>query len=331
MKKQPNIAVLGGGYSSERQISLNSAKQVFLNLPDEKFNKFLIDVSKDALFCIYENEKIKVDFNDFSINIKGEHIKFDFAFIVLHGSPGEDGKIQGYLDLLNIPYSACGLLASAITFDKIFCKNILQKNPNINLAKSLSINDNKIFTVEEFTDFVGLPCFVKPNTSGSSFGVSKVYIKEKFIDAVNYARKEDDIVLIEEYIKGTEVSCGVLKMETKEYIFPVTEISTNNDFFDTQAKYEDGFTDEITPARISAKATKAVQDTASLIYDELRCKGIVRIDFIVRDDIPYFLEVNSIPGMSEASIIPKQIAAAELNISTILTEIIENELKKSCS
>lgn len=321
-----NIAVLGGGYTSERQISINSAKQVFNNINKSQYNAYLIDVVHKGLFCINDDNKIPVDLNTFSINHNDQNIKFDYAYIVLHGSPGEDGKIQGYLDMLNIPYSACDVYASAITFNKVACKKILEGR-GIYMAKSVVLENFNCFSVEEITNTVGLPCFVKPNTSGSSYGVSKVYEKENFIDAVNKAAKEDSTIIIEEFIKGVEVSCGIVKTKNVDYIFPVTEISTKNDYFDTEAKYDPSLTQEITPARISEEETKLVQEITSKIYDELKCKGIVRIDYIIKNGIPYFLELNSIPGMSSESIIPKQIRSIGKNITDVLTEVIEDSFK----
>ena len=317
-----NIAVLGGGYTSERQISLNSANQVFNNIDRSKFNPYLIDVCEKGLFCINENKQIAVDLNNFSIIDDGKNIKFDYAYIVLHGSPGEDGKIQGYLDMLKVPYSSCGVFSSAVSFDKIACKKLLADN-NIAMAKSVSINDVAAFSIDEILSITGLPCFVKPSQAGSSFGITKVYEKEKLIDAINIAATEDNNILIEEFIDGMEVSCGILKTKNKTYIFPITEICSKNDFFDTEAKYEDGLSDEITPARISDEETKLIRKKTLAIYDILNCKGIVRVDYIIKNGIPYFLELNSIPGMSAASIIPKQIHAMNLNISDILTEIID--------
>ena len=320
-----NIAVLGGGYTSERQISLNSAMQIYNNIDAGKFNAYLVDVAHDGLFCIINENKIKVDLNTFSIIINENPIKFDFAYIVIHGSPGEDGKIQGYLDMVNIPYSSCDVFTSSITFNKIACKKILSGS-GIPMAKSVVVYDDYCFSVEEIIEATGLPCFVKPNTSGSSYGVSKVYQKDNFIDAINEAIKEDPTVIVEEFIEGTEVSCGILKTLKNIHIFPVTEIYTKNDYFDTEAKYTPGITEEITPARISVEESKLVQEYTSQIYDELGCKGIVRVDYIIKKGIPYFLEINSIPGMSAESIIPKQIRTIGKTITEILTEVIEDTL-----
>ncbi len=319
-----NIAVLAGGYSSEREISLNSGKQVLNNLDKNLYNSFLVEVNTDGLFCIYQNQKFRVDLNSFSCQINNNIIKFDFAYIVIHGQPGEDGKIQGYLDLLNIPYSSCSVYASAITFNKLACKNLLA-NTGVYLAKSTVINNGHAFSIDEIINQIGLPCFIKPNTAGSSFGVTKVYEKENFINAVNVAAQEDDTIIVEEFIKGTEVSCGIIKTNNKNIVLPVTEISTTNDFFDTEAKYKPELTQEITPARISDEETKLVQDFTSFIYDKLELSGIVRIDYIIKDGKPYFLEVNSIPGMSAESIIPKQIRTINKTIQEFLTLVIEDK------
>lgn len=321
-----NIAVLAGGYTSERQISLNSGKQVLDNLDKTLYNSFLVEVNVDGLFCIDKEKKYQVNLNDFSCALPEKTVKFDFAYIVLHGSPGEDGKIQGYLDILNIPYSSCSVYASAITFNKLASKKLLE-NTGVHLAKSMRIEQGMSFCLDELVEEIGLPCFVKPNTAGSSYGVTKVYEKDELIDAINHATEEDSTIIVEEFIKGVEVSCGVFKTKNQEIVFPVTEISTKNDFFDTEAKYQPGLTDEITPARISDEETKAVQDFTSLIYDILELSGIVRIDYIVKDKKPYFLEVNSIPGMSAESIIPKQIRAINKTVTEILSLVIESKFE----
>jgi D-alanine-D-alanine ligase len=318
-----NIAVLAGGYTSERKISLNSGNQIFNSIDRSLYNPYLIEVNLNGMFCVRNEHKFPVDMNDFSFISPEGTVKFDFAYIALHGSPGEDGQIQGWLDLLGIAYSACGVFASSVTFNKVACKKMLSGS-GVNLAKSLVLFNGQSFDVDEIVNEIGLPCFVKPNTAGSSYGVTKVYKKEDIIDAVNSACEEDDTIIVEEFIEGIEVSCGVLKTEKEEIIFPVTEISTTNDYFDTEAKYTPELTQEITPARISKSETKAVQAFSSQIYDELECKGIVRIDYIIRQGTPYFLEVNSIPGMSAESIVPKQIRTIGRTMTEILTLVIED-------
>ncbi|HNQ69025.1 MAG TPA: D-alanine--D-alanine ligase [Bacteroidales bacterium] len=321
-----NIAVLAGGYTSERHISLNSGNQILSSLDRKLYNAFLIEVNPDGMFYLFENERYQVNMNDFTIIINGKVIKFDYAYIALHGSPGEDGKIQGWLDILKIPYSACNVFSSSVSFNKNACKKMLE-NTGINLAKSVALVNGEIFSVDEVIERTGLPCFVKPNTAGSSYGVTKVYEKDKLIDAVNLAALEDNVVIAEEFIEGTEVSCGVLKTSNMELVFPVTEIVTVNDYFDTQAKYDPTLTQEITPARISDKETMLVQKYSSMIYDLLSCKGIVRIDYIIKNGKPYFLELNSIPGMSAESIVPKQIRTIGKTMAEILTLVIEDSFK----
>lgn len=318
-----NIAVLAGGYTSERKISLNSGNQIYNSLDKSLYNAYLVEVNLNGLFCVIDGQEYPVDMNDFSILLPEGTVKFDFTYISLHGSPGEDGKIQGWLDIMKIPYSCCGVYASAITFNKAACKKILATT-DVYLAKSVVVKKGETFSVDDIVENVGLPCFVKPNTAGSSYGVSKVYIKDDIIDAVNKACEEDDTIIIEEFIKGIEVSCGVLKTKKENLVFPVTEISTLNDYFDTEAKYDPALTQEITPARITENETNLVQHFSSQIYDELECKGIVRIDYIIRNEIPYFLEVNSIPGMSAESIVPKQIKTIGRTITDILTLAIED-------
>lgn len=318
-----NIAVLAGGYTSERKISLNSGNQIFNSLDKSFYNPYLVEVNLNGLFCVINGQKYPVDMNDFSVLTPEGSVKFDFAYLALHGSPGEDGKIQGWFDIMGIPYSCCGVYASSITFNKVACKKILN-NTDVYLAKSVVIKNGESFSVDDIIEKLGLPCFVKPNTAGSSYGVSKVYKKDDIIDAVNKACDEDDTIIIEEFIEGIEVSCGVIKTEKESLVFPVTEISTVNDYFDTEAKYNPALTNEITPARITDEETKLVQQFSSQIYDELECKGIVRIDYIIRNGIPFFLEVNSIPGMSAESIVPKQIRTIGRTMTEILTLAIED-------
>ena len=321
-----NIAVLAGGYTSERQISLNSGNQILENIDRNLYNAYLVDVRKDGFFCIFNGKEYSVDLNKFAAEIEGKPTKFDYAYLALHGSPGEDGKVQAWLDMLGIPYSACDVFSSMITFNKIAAKKMLA-DEGIAMAKMAIIRGENPFDVDEIIEKVGLPCFVKPATAGSSFGVTKVYEKDKFIDAINLARTEDTNIIVEEYIKGTEVSCGVLKTADYEQVFPVTEISTKNDYFDTEAKYTPGVTNEITPARISDDETRKVQEAVSRIYDIIGCSGIVRIDFIIKEGTPYFIEVNSIPGMSSESIVPKQIRTMGKNMTEILNKVIAEKLK----
>jgi len=256
----------------------------------------------------------------------GTKIRFEYAFIIIHGTPGENGKLQAYLDMQKIPYSTSSVLSSAMTFNKYVCK-IYLKNFGITTAEAVLINKNRAFNNEEIIDKVGLPCFVKPNNGGSSFGTSRVNKPEDMENAIIEAFKEDDEVIIESFVKGTELSCGLLKTRDEEIIFPVTEIVSSNEFFDYEAKYTEGKAEEITPARVSEEITKRCRQMASEIYEYLNCRGIVRIDFIVRGNQIFFLELNSIPGMSKESIVPKQIRAMGLKVEDIIEKVIEDTFR----
>jgi D-alanine-D-alanine ligase len=319
------IALLSGGDSSEFVISVKSAEQLISLMDKQKYQAFNVLVKANKWMAI-DNEGIKypVDLNDFSIIINKNKLKFDYAYIIIHGTPGEDGKIQAYLDIMKVPYSTGGVLNTALSFDKYACKTFLKAynilTPEATLLRTGNIDSSEII------DKVGLPCFVKPNNGGSSFGAAKVTKAEKIEDAIKEAFKEDSEVIIESYVKGTELSCGLMKIKNEEFIFPVTEIVSQNEFFDFKAKYE-GMAEEITPARIDEELNKKCKETASLIYDHLNCKGIVRVDFIARGNQLYFLEINTVPGMSSESIVPQQIRAAGLNVEDIITKLIDSTIK----
>lgn len=318
MKK---IAVLSGGVSSERVISIKTAKQLSEALDKNLFQAFLADIGKNSWDILIEDKKYPIDKNDFSAIIEGEKIKFDYALIAIHGTLGEDGLLQAYFNMIGIPYSGCDVLTSAVCFNKNFCKQYL-KPYNITMAKSVMIKADQDYDEKQIIDYLGLPVFVKPNTAGSSFGISKVKNIVDLNKAIKNAFTEDSFVMIESFIDGIEVSCGVFKSSKKQYVFPLTEIDTKNEFFDYEAKYTPGVTDEITPARISDEITSKVQEIASEVYDILNCKGLVRIDFIITNNTPHLLEVNTVPGMSAESIVPQQIRAAGHTVSQILTEMI---------
>lgn len=318
MKK---IAVLSGGVSSERVISIKTAKQLSEALDKNLFQAFLADIGKNSWDILIEDKKYPIDKNDFSAIIEGKKIKFDYALIAIHGTLGEDGLLQAYFNMIGIPYSGCDVLTSAVCFNKNFCKQYL-KPYNITMAKSVMIKADQDYDEKQIIDYLGLPVFVKPNTAGSSFGISKVKDIIDLNKAIKNAFTEDSFVMIESFIDGIEVSCGVFKSSKKQYVFPLTEIDTKNEFFDYEAKYTPGVTDEITPARISDEMTSKVQEIASEVYDILNCKGLVRIDFIITNNTPHLLEVNTVPGMSAESIVPQQIRAAGYTVSQILTEMI---------
>ncbi len=323
MKK--NIAIVAGGDSSEWVVSLRSAEGLMSFIPSEKYNKFVVSIVGQEWFATSSNgEKISIDKNDFSFSLNSEKVKFDFAYITIHGTPGENGILQGYFRLLNIPFSCCDVLASALTFDKFACNHYL-KGLGINVAESILLRKGDSISPEEVASKLGFPCFVKPNIGGSSFGVSKVKFLDQVKIAIDKAFSEAEEVLIEAFMEGTEVTCGMYRTKGKTVVFPITEVVTDNEFFDYDAKYN-GQVDEITPARVSKEITKTVQQTTEKIYRFLNAKGIIRVDYIIAPDEQIkLLEVNTTPGMTATSFIPQQIAAANIDIAEVMEDIIENE------
>lgn len=324
---QRNIAIIGGGDSSEHVVSVKSAEQILDLISKDKYRPFPITVrGTEWIAKLPDGKEIPVDLRDFSISPDSEKIRFEYAFIIIHGTPGENGKLQAYLDMQKIPYNTSSVLSSALSFNKYVCKMYL-KNFGITTAEAVLINKENEFSHAEIIDKVGLPCFVKPNNGGSSFGTSRVNKADEMENALNEAFKEDNEIIIESFVKGTELSCGLLKTSKEEIIFPITEIVSSNEFFDYEAKYTEGKSEEITPARVSEDIYRRCKQMSSEIYDHLYCKGIVRIDFIVRGNQIYFLELNSIPGMSKESIIPKQIRAMGLQEEEIINKIIEDTFR----
>ena len=255
----------------------------------------------------------------------GRKVKFDCALIAIHGTPGEDGKLQAYFDLMQIPYTGCDLLTSSLTFNKFVCNNFLRKT-GLKIAKSVLVKKDEAIDENKIITELGLPCFVKPNEGGSSFGISKVKKTEELIPAIQKAFNENSEVLIEEFIDGREITCGLIKTREQSHIFPLTEIVSKKEFFDYDAKYTPSLVDEITPAAISEELSEKCKQLSSGIYDTLRCKAVVRIDYILNGDDFYFLEINTIPGMSENSIVPKQAANYGLALTDLFDMIIEDSL-----
>lgn len=326
---KPNIAIIAGGNSSEIVVSLKSAEGLLTFIDNEKYNLYKVIITQKAWQVhLSENIVIDIDKNDFSFKHDNQKVKFDFAYITIHGTPGEDGILQGYFDLIGIPYSTCDVLASALTFNKFSCNQYLT-GFGVKISESILLRAGQTISSEEIASKIGFPCFVKPNVGGSSFGVTKVKSVEQVQSAIDKAFTEGSEVMIEAFMKGTEVTCGMYKTKAKSVVFPVTEVVPHNEFFDFDAKYK-GQVDEITPARISDDLTKRIQHLTSAIYDILGCKGIVRIDYIVTEgEIINLMEVNTTPGMTATSFIPQQVRAAGLDIKDIMTEIIENELSKN--
>ena len=325
MKK--NIAIVYGGDSSEFVVSVNSSENVYNAISAAGYTAWKVQI-KGLDWEVYENghATTAVDKSDFSFMKDGEKIKFDFAYITIHGTPGEDGKLQGYFELVKVPYSTCSVYSSALTFNKYFCSNYLRAF-GVTMAKSVRLFKGDQINVNQIIEKLGLPVFVKPNAGGSSFGVTKVKEKAQLQEALELAMTESDDILVEEFIDGKEFTCGLVKIGREKIIFPVTEVIPKNEFFDYEAKYVAGKTDEITPARISPELTQEIQQISSRIYDLCDCSGIVRIDYILKNGEFYFLEVNTTPGMTATSFVPQQIAAMNRKLSDVLGMIIEDKLK----
>ena len=324
MKK--NIAIVAGGDSSEVVVSLKSATGIKSFIDAEKYNTYIVTiVGKEWNVEISETQKLSVDKEDFSFVENGNKVTFDFAYITIHGTPGENGILQGYFDLIKMPYSTCGVLASAITFNKFTCNQYL-KGFGIRVEDSILLRKGQKVSDEEVVEKLGLPVFIKPNVGGSSFGVTKVKKTSEIQTAIENAFAEGEEVLIEKFMAGKEFTCGIYKTHEKTVVLPVTEIIPKNEFFDFGAKYKNE-SDEITPARISEKLTSRIQQLTSAIYDILGCNGIVRIDYIISEgEIINLLEVNTTPGMTATSFIPQQVAAAGMTMSEVMTDIIESKL-----
>lgn len=321
-----NIAIVAGGDSSEYIVSVASASNIEKSIDKKLYKPWLITIRGDKwILGTPENPGPEIDKNDFSVTSDGNKIVFDCVFMAIHGTPGEDGKLQGYFDLLHLPYTSSGVLTSAVTFNKYLCKGFLN-NFGILSPKAMLVRRGYKFDTLRIATEIGLPCFVKPNSGGSSLGVTRVNEETKIKDAVAAALKEDDEVIIEEYISGTEITSGVFKSFDRELIFPLTEIVSKNEFFDFEAKYNRR-AEEITPARIPATLSKACRDISSIIYDLLDCRGIVRVDYILRDEKFYFLEINTVPGMTDTSIIPQQAEAIDLGMTELFTMAIEDAIE----
>jgi D-alanine-D-alanine ligase len=323
MTGMKTIAIVAGGDSSEFGISVKSANQVSKVL-SSRYITYVITIHGTNWY--WEDQKGRyhnIDKNDFSLVADDYRIRFNAVFIAIHGTPGENGLLQGYFDMMGIPYTSCGAFCSALTFNKQACKLFL-KYYNIPMADSILIRAGENFDPVGIINQTGLPCFVKPNDSGSSFGVTKVKKKEELLSAIGLAFKESNEVVVEAFINGREVACGVVKTKLEAKVLPVTEIISKNEFFDYEAKYTPGKSDEVTPAYMPRAVTNEIQRLSSRIYDLLGCKGIVRVDFIVIDQKPIFLEINTIPGMTEESLIPKQAKAAGIPLEELYSMIVED-------
>lgn len=326
MNNKKNVAIVAGGDSSEVVVSLKSAAGLHSFIDKEKYQLYIVTITKQQWEVkINDTETATIDKNDFSFVHNKQKVNFDFAYITIHGTPGENGILQGYFELIGLPYSCCNVLSAAITFNKFTCNQYL-KGFGVKVSEAILLRKNQQISTSEVVEKVGLPCFIKPNVGGSSFGVTKVKTEDQIQSAIEKAFAEGEQVMIEAFMAGTEITCGMYKTKDKTVVFPVTEVVPQNEFFDFDAKYK-GQVEEITPARISQNLTQRVQQLTAAIYDILDCKGIVRIDYIISEgEVINLLEVNTTPGMTATSFIPQQVAAAGIDIKNVMTDIIENEL-----
>lgn len=319
------IAIVAGGDSSEYIVSLRSAQGIYSFIDKERYNLYIVMMKGlDWHVQLPDETTCPIDRNDFSFQLNGEKKTFDFAYITIHGTPGENGRLQGYFDMMGIPYSCCGVLAAALTFNKFVCNQYL-RGFGVRIAEALSLRQGQTVSDNDVIEKIGLPCFIKPSLGGSSFGVTKVKTREQIQPAIAKAFEEGEEVVIEAFMDGTEITCGCYKTKDKSVVFPITEVVTHNEYFDYDAKYN-GQVDEITPARIPNELRDRVQMLTSAIYDILGAQGIIRIDYIITEgDKINLLEVNTTPGMTPTSFIPQQVRAAGLNITDVMTDIIENK------
>ena len=319
------IAIVAGGDSSEYIVSLRSAQGIYSFIDKENYHLYIVMMKGlDWHVQLPDETTCPIDRNDFSFQLNGEKITFDFAYITIHGTPGENGRLQGYFDMMGIPYSCCGVLAAALTFNKFVCNQYL-RGFGVRIAEALSLRQGQTVSDNDVIEKIGLPCFIKPSLGGSSFGVTKVKTREQIQPAIAKAFEEGEEVVIEAFMDGTEITCGCYKTKDKSVVFPITEVVTHNEYFDYDAKYN-GQVDEITPARIPNELRDRIQMLTSAIYDILGAQGIIRIDYIITEgDKINLLEVNTTPGMTPTSFIPQQVRAAGLNITDVMTDIIENK------
>jgi D-alanine-D-alanine ligase len=323
------IAIVCGGDSSEHDVSLRSAQGLFSFFDKERYHVYIVDVKgQDWHVELPDGTTAKIDRNDFSFIENGKARLFDYAYITIHGTPGENGLLQGYFDLIGLPYSTSGVLVEAMTFDKFVLNNYLRAY-GVSVADSMLIRKGyeELVSDDEIEERIGMPCFVKPAADGSSFGVSKVKNKDQLAPAIRKAMMESPEIMVEALLEGTEITQGIYKTQDKAVVFPITEVVTSNEFFDYDAKYN-GQVQEITPARLPQDVTDRVSRITSSIYDILHCNGIIRVDYIVsKEGKISMLEVNTTPGMTATSFIPQQVRAAGLSMADVLTDIVENQFK----
>lgn len=327
MKK--TIAIICGGDSSEHDVSMRSAAGIESFLDKDRYNVYKVEICSKGWEAILEDGgRTPVDKNNFTFLVKEENVRPDFCYITIHGAPGENGVLQGYFDLIGMPYNTCNVLVEALTFDKFVLNNYM-RSLGVSVADSLLIRQgqDKDVSDEDIISRIGLPCFVKPASGGSSFGTTKVKEAGQLRTAIDLALAEGEDIMVEAFLQGTEITCGCYKTRKAAHVLPITEVVTENEFFDYDAKYN-GQVTEITPARISDRLTERVQTLTSTLYDILGCHGIIRIDYIITaGDRIQLLEINTTPGMTATSFIPQQVKAAGMDIKDVMTEIIEDTLE----
>ncbi|MDO4217229.1 MAG: D-alanine--D-alanine ligase [Bacteroidales bacterium] len=326
-----NIAIVMGGYSGEHDISIMSGTQVYQSISADLYNRYRVVVERDRWFGLDDDDQeIPLDRADFTLHMSNKVVKFDLAFIIIHGNPGENGVLQGYFDMLSIPYTTCGFYTSALTFNKAYCNAVVRDFGITKVARSFHLFENQPYNCQKIVDTLGLPLFVKPAAGGSSVATTKVKTIDQLEPAIREAFTEDREVLVEEFIKGREFDCGVFRAKHQKYVFPVTEIipTGGHEFFDYDAKYN-GFSNEVTPAQVDDSISREIQDVSSKLYDMLNCEGIVRFDYLydVEQSHLYFMEVNTIPGQSPESIVPKEARAIGISPSELYHMAIEAALK----
>jgi len=326
-QQKRTIAIVCGGDSSEHDVSLRSAQGIYSFFDKDRYEVYVVEIKgTDWQVQLADGTTTRINLNDFSFKEDGKTRHFDYAYITIHGTPGENGILQGYLDLVHVPYSTSGVLVEALTFDKFVLNNYL-RGYGVKVAESVLVRrgQEKEISKKAIIDLIGMPCFVKPANDGSSFGVSKVVKPDQLAAAMRKAMMESDEVMIEQFLDGTEISIGCYKTKKKSVVFPATEVVPQNEFFDYDAKYN-GQVQEITPARIPEETAKRVAEITSNIYDILHCNGIIRIDYIIsKEQKITMLEINTTPGMTVTSFIPQQVRAAGLSMTDVLTDIVENQ------
>lgn len=325
MKKR--VAIVYGGYQSEAQVSARSKDGLMAMMDHERYELIPVEITRTRWTAHYNGGDYPILRDDFSFSADGHKVTFDLAYITIHGVPGENGLMPAYFEMIGLKHSTCPALTGAMTFDKFVCNSYLRAF-GIHVADSIRVRPGQQVSTREIVERLGLPMFIKPSAAGSSFGVSKVKTEEQILPAIEAARKESKDVIIEALMEGTELTCGLYKTSRRTVIFPLTEVVTQNDFFDTDAKYTPGKTQEITPARLDQSVARRVQNVASEVYDLMSMKGIVRVDFIVKKDgTPFVLEVNTTPGQTATSFIPQQIRAAGMKESDVFSEVIDDILE----